>query len=1004
MPYDALFQEILCTYGTLMETRPTSPPTFDDVRNVSLDQIYQQGREEVLRDQVFSILLARADTVEKLEQLVFASPAGLARWTRKELIEISNRFRLLSSPENEIRLYRECQDEAFRQAPRVREFFILALNKVGRPAEAIHEASRIIAEGGQNALLWGTLGEAYSARMRCAEQLAQALAAANGDLTGFDPQFVADLAAYFPNIDHSDMSIARVRALRKENLQAAMRMFQHGFRESGSSFTGLGWLLRTIDHLTDLIVSRRNLEDEQARGKLDSEAALRLRLVDTEIQTLDKGLDNQLLLIDIALSLQGGLESLDYWTNAGILLSHIFQGAELATLRTVLARLFATVDADFKLATTLAELSRIRGQFATIRQVEAAHGRATAALTLRLRNAEFAIAECEDGRARFKLSGKASNTPPAQPAEQRETDDRSRALATWLEKTFNFQTLTGALTPVCISGSIGRVGARVPDLLINRQVQEDLADLVETDVLQHLTAAERQNPRTVIARIQQVVGAALKVGALQDLQSPAHAAFDIRSDGLIALAGVDELRRYSRTTTDLTATLLLQNGDCRETMYLNGALFACWQQMEVKKRIAQAMLCLELDYAEGFQTILAEEIPIFLRYQLRGGQVGVYVDSMAMRAKYNSERVSATDPTAVLRSYGIDELRSGQPLTRYELENSKLKVTYRDGTVAWLEPIDPATGRWRPIPAQPAPGGGVPLLDAIDHQSDGAPVERVSQIQLLNLVEEHALTFLYDTAQQTIEFLDGFYSETLFDSPYTFGSGRVNVEEILTYPHLIRSGSRVVQHPDGSRHQHPVYLQFLPFSLTEYESALMEGDIPGTIRLMGRTFSGDLKRERRRLHEGTSPIPALLERVHHWQSSRRQAALPDRRQVELQLARLMLDLARDHPALVQLKEATRQQPLISEGSKQQYVYLVLSGLLSVSRHNHPLLDPAGQPVTVTAGGLLGEIALLRDGVASATVAGDAVVLSIAATVLQQQLADNPEFRQVLEAMAGYRIL
>jgi hypothetical protein len=31
-------------------------------------------------------------------------------------------------------------------------------------------------------------------------------------------------------------------------------------------------------------------------------------------------------------------------------------------------------------------------------------------------------------------------------------------------------------------------------------------------------------------------------------------------------------------------------------------------------------------------------------------------------------------------------------------------------------------------------------------------------------------------------------------------------------------------------------------------------------------------------------------------------------------------------------------------------------------------------------------------------------LSIAATVLQQQLADNPEFRQVLEAMAGYRIL
>jgi tetratricopeptide (TPR) repeat protein len=992
-----------------METIPanpltSAPRTFDDVRDANLDQVYQQGREEVLRDQVFSILLARADTVEKLEQLVFANPAGLTRWTRKELIEISNRFRLLSSPENEIRLYRECQDEAYRRAPRVREFYVLALNKLGRPADAIHEASRIIAEGGQNGLLWGTLGEAYSARMRCAEQLAQGLVAANGDLAALDPHFLADLAAYFPHIDQSDMSVARARALREENLRAAIRMFQHGFRESGSSFTGLGWLLRTIDHLADLVVTRGNLEDEQARGRLDGEAMLRLKLVDAEIQTLDKGLDNQLLLVDIALTLQGGLESLDYWTNAGILLSRVFQGAELTTLHTVIARLFATVDADFKLATTLAELKRVRDQFATMRQVEEAHGRATAVLAARLHCVEFAIAECEAGRARFQRTGQATRSQLVEDAAPGQSSGPTPALTLWLEKTFNFQTLTGSLIPIFISGSIGRVGARVPDLLINRQVQEDLTDLIETNVLQPLTAAERNDPRAVIARIQQVVGAGLKVGDLQDLQSPAHAAFDIRSDGLIALAGVDELRRYSRTTTDLTATLLLQNGDCRETMYLNGALFACWQQLEVKKRIAKAMLCLELDYQEGFETILAEEIPPFLRYQLRGGQVGVYVDSIAMRGKYDSERVSAADPTAVLRPYGLDELRSGQPLTRYELENSVLKLTYRNGTVAWLEPRDPATGRWRPIPHTSTPDGGVPLLDTVDHHLDGAPGEQISQIHLLNLVEEHALTFLYDTQQQTVEFLDGFYNETLFDSPYTFGSGVVNVEEILTYPHLIRAGSRAVQHPDGSRHPHPVYLQFLPFSLTEYESALMEGDIPGTIRLMGRTFSGDLKRERRRLDGGASPIPALLEKVHHWQSNRRQNALPDRRQVELRLARLMLDLARQHPDLVQLEEVTRAAPLIIEGSEQQHVYLVLSGRLQVLRQQQPLRDQAGRPVIVGAGGLLGELALLRDGLASATVAGDAVVLSIAATVLKEQLANSVEFRQVLEAMAAYRIL
>jgi hypothetical protein len=973
-------------------TAPLTPPTFDALGQADLDQVYHQGREEVLRDQVFRILLARADTVEKLEQLAFGDAEGLARWTRKELIEISNRFRLLSSPENEIRLYRECQDELFRQAPRVREFYVLALNKVGRPAEAIHEASRIIAEGGGNGLLWGTLGEAYSAKMHLAEQLAAALTAVNNQQTMLNEPLLARCAAYFPDLDLSAITVARARALREENLAAALCMFEHGFRESGASFSGLGWLLRTIDRLADLITTRGQLQ--QQMQALDEDDALRLRLTDAEIMARKQEINHQLVLINFALTAQGGWEALDYWTNAGIVLCLAVQGVDEIALRSALVRLFATVDADFKLATTLAELRRLRDQFAIMGEVEQRHGRVAGEYERCAQAATVAIKACEDGRARFKATGRAANAPEHNDGQGGQ-GDRAGALGAFLSKTINFCALTGSLVPVLISGTIGRVGARVPDLVINRNVQEDLADLVTTNVLQPLTLAERADPRAVIDRIQQVVGAGLRVGDLQDLQSPAHEAFDLRSNGLIALSGVDELRRHSRTTTDLTATLLMQNGDCRETMYLNGALFACWQQMEVKKRIAKAMLCLELDYEAGFQTIVTEEIPALLRYQLRGGQVALYVESIAMRGKYGSERVSATDPTALLRLYGVEELLARRPLTPYELATAKLKLTYAGGATTWLEPRHPTSGRWQPMDHLPT--GGAPLLPTSETGS-------LMQVQLLNLVEEHAMTFLFDTQAQTVEFCDGFYNQLRYASPYSFGAGLVNVAEISAYPHLLRAGERTLVHPDGARRPHPVFLQFLPFSQTEYESALTEGDIPDTIHLMGRTFSGDLTRERRRLQEGASPIPVLLERVHGWQAARQQSPPPDRRQTEQQLARFMLDLARERPELVSLQDVTSDEPLIREGSAPQHVYLVLSGQLYVSRQGQRLRDAAGNPVIVTAGAILGEIALLGDGMASATVSGDAVVLGINSTVLRQQLTTDAAFRTILKQMAAYRNL
>jgi hypothetical protein len=504
----------------------------------------------------------------------------------------------------------------------------------------------------------------------------------------------------------------------------------------------------------------------------------------------------------------------------------------------------------------------------------------------------------------------------------------------------------------------------------------------------------------VIARIQKVVGDGLKINNLQDLQSPDHSAFDIRSDGLITLSGVDsDMRLNTRSGTDLTATLLMQNGDCRETMYLNGILFACWQQMQVKRCIADALLCLELDFQEGFNTIVRNKIAKLMRYQLRGGQFLVYVDSIAMHNKYHCERVSDSDSTAIDRLYGVAELRAGQPLTRYELENSKIEVTYSDRSTAWIEPKDPVTGKWQPIGHTPVSGGGIPLIP-----NAGASYENIHSIRLLNLVEEHSLTFLYDEQQKTMEFCDGFYNEMLFDSPYSFGLGPVKMEEIYTNHGLVCAGSRMVMHPDGSRQPHKACLEFLPFSRTEYETTLVEGDVPGTIQLMGRTFSGDLKRERQRLEEGTSPLPDLLEKVQAWQTGKQQSTLMHHKAAERKLARLMLDLARNIPEQMQLYKVSSEQPLIIEGTNNPNVYLVLSGQLSIYLRGQRLHDRNNTPIVSSAGSILGEISALSEGIASATVMGNAFVLGIPMSFVQQHLACNTDFRYCMEALARSRTL
>ena len=187
--------------------------SFDDLREADFQQVYAQSQQEVLWEYAFRATLDAAGSLEKLKALVFDSAAGLQRWTARELLEISNRFRLLSAPEYEIRLYEDSQNTEFRAIPRAREFYLLALNKVGRSTEAILECRKLITEGGENGLVWGILGDAYSLKMLSAEQFAAALDLAEGDITRLGPCSRAEFVRHFPDLDLQTVTLEQVHEL-----------------------------------------------------------------------------------------------------------------------------------------------------------------------------------------------------------------------------------------------------------------------------------------------------------------------------------------------------------------------------------------------------------------------------------------------------------------------------------------------------------------------------------------------------------------------------------------------------------------------------------------------------------------------------------------------------------------------------------------------------------------------------------------------------------------------
>jgi len=315
--------------------------TFPDLIKADFQEVYEQSKQEVLREHGFQIELEKANSIKSLEALIFKEDSRLERWTETELLEISNRFRLLGSPENEIRLYEESQNEVFLNTPRTREFYILALNKVNRTTDAIKECKKLIVDGGQSSLVWGALGDSYTTQMISAEQFTQVLEEVR-EINRVDSRYKVQFHKHFPAIDVNTITLPQLQNLQKLTLEKAKQAYRQGFHNNMASFPGLGWMMRTIEQRIGLLAEKVFLLERQRSGVSSVKDVIGPRRIEKQAEEVEQEIGSQSILIKISLDMEGGSESLDYWTHVGELQLALSQVNNMTEIRPILARVFAT--------------------------------------------------------------------------------------------------------------------------------------------------------------------------------------------------------------------------------------------------------------------------------------------------------------------------------------------------------------------------------------------------------------------------------------------------------------------------------------------------------------------------------------------------------------------------------------------------------------------------------------------------------------------------------------
>jgi len=165
-------------------------------------------------------------------------------------------------------------------------------------------------------------------------------------------------------------------------------------------------MIRTLDQYTDLLEERVCLQNRRHLEGLDAQSESSLHHVEARLSTLERSLASQPILIQIALRMDGDRESLDFWPHAGELQLAFTQGQCMAVMEPILARAFATLDAEFKLEILLDNVSRIRDQHARMLDILRRQAGKADELEQVLEQMQAVLAELTAGRDRFVAGGK----------------------------------------------------------------------------------------------------------------------------------------------------------------------------------------------------------------------------------------------------------------------------------------------------------------------------------------------------------------------------------------------------------------------------------------------------------------------------------------------------------------------------------------------------------------------------------------------------------------------
>jgi hypothetical protein len=251
---------------------------------------------------------------------------------------------------------------------------------------------------------------------------------------------------------------------------------------------------------------------------------------------------------------------------------------------------------------------------------------------------------------------------------------------------------------------------------------------------------------------------------------------------------------------------------------------------EARERFQKLVQCLD-DFLD--EDIRIADVAMYLEAQVK--------DKYAAIGRGPNGTYDPAKPEHVQRVYGLDQYKTQQPLSGYELKSSKVLVTYVDGTRECISPkkID---NKW----ALPHKLGSdnKPYLDLTFH----GPVQN---IQLLNYLEDHTKTMLFRKKRPPhVQESDIFYNhlderpgEPEHNSPHLLGAGEVNLKDVQETG--MHAAGTVLVGADGERVSGAqVWQESVPYIHEIDKARASLGTTGDDVRAVGiplRTSDADLK-------------------------------------------------------------------------------------------------------------------------------------------------------------------